>query len=85
MEQRDAFLIGSRWAAPAGSATLEVVSPITEDRIGLVPESTSADVDAAVASARAAFDNGPWPQMAVRERGEYVIRAAEITRGEAPT
>jgi aldehyde dehydrogenase (NAD+) len=78
MEQRDAFLIGGRWAAPAGSSMLEVVSPITEDRIGRVPEATRADIDAAVASAREAFDNGPWPRMTVRERGEYLIRAGKI-------
>jgi aldehyde dehydrogenase (NAD+) len=78
MEQRNAFLIGGSWAAPAGSATLEVVSPITEERIGRVPDSTSADIDAAVATAREAFDSGPWPRMTVGERGEYVIRAAEI-------
>jgi aldehyde dehydrogenase (NAD+) len=78
MEQRDAFLIGGRWVAPADSATLEVVSPITEDRIGRVPQAASADIDAAVASAREAFDNGPWPRMTVRERGEYLIRAGKI-------
>jgi aldehyde dehydrogenase (NAD+) len=80
MEQRDAFLIGGRWVAPAGSSMLEVVSPVTEERIGRVPEAAGADIDAAVASARAAFDHGPWPRMTVRERGAYLIRAAEILR-----
>jgi 4-(gamma-glutamylamino)butanal dehydrogenase len=37
-----------------------------------------ADADAAVAEARKAFDRGPWPRMAARERGEVLMRFADI-------
>ena len=37
--------------------------------IARVAEATEADMDAAVAAARAAFDEGPWPRMNARERG----------------
>ncbi|MGH9001394.1 MAG: aldehyde dehydrogenase family protein, partial [Acidimicrobiia bacterium] len=72
MELRDSFFVGGRWARPAGTGTLEVISPTTEEIVGSVPAATTADVDAAVTTARAAFDEGPWPQMPVTERAEHL-------------
>ncbi len=65
----DAFLIGGDWVAPAGAGTIEVINPSTEELYGRVPEGTTADMDAAVAAARRAFDSGPWTQMSPKERG----------------
>jgi aldehyde dehydrogenase (NAD+) len=42
-----------------------------------VAESGTADIDAAVAAARAAFD-GPWPTMSAQDRGKLVYRLAEL-------
>ena len=42
--------------SPSTGATIEVVSPFTEQVIGRVPEAAKADVDKAVAAARKAFD-----------------------------
>src|SRR5690349_13056589 len=36
------------------------------------------DADAAVAEARRAFDQGPWPRLPARERGEVLLRFAEL-------
>jgi betaine-aldehyde dehydrogenase len=66
--------IGGDWMAPSGSDVIEVVSPATEEVIGQVPHGTPADVDKAVAAARQAFDNGPWPRMAPVERAEVLAR-----------
>ena len=65
---RDAFYIDGGWRAPETTATLEVVSPHSEQVIARVPEASAADVDAAVAAARQAFDHGPWPRMSPAER-----------------
>ena len=65
---RDAFYIDGGWRAPATDATLQVVSPHSEEVIATVPEAAPADVDAAVAAARQAFDHGPWPRMTPQER-----------------
>jgi betaine-aldehyde dehydrogenase len=65
---RDSFFIGGGWAAPATDATLRVVSPHSEQLVASVPEGTNADIDAAVAAARTAFDTGPWPRMTPAER-----------------
>jgi betaine-aldehyde dehydrogenase len=78
MITRDVFLIGSSWASPKGSGLQSVVSPATEEVIGTVPESTNADVDAAVSAARDAFENGPWPRMDFSERADYMSRIGQL-------
>ena len=65
---RDTFYLDGGWAAPATGAVLEVVSPHTEQVVATVPAGSVADVDAAVAAARRAFDEGPWPRMSPAER-----------------
>ncbi|GAB3851445.1 aldehyde dehydrogenase [Nocardioides maradonensis] len=65
---RDALFIGTTWAKPATDTLLEVVSPHTEEVVARVPEGSAADIDAAVAAARTAYDEGPWPRMSPAER-----------------
>ncbi|MGV0810897.1 aldehyde dehydrogenase [Mycolicibacterium boenickei] len=65
--------------------TIEVISPHTEQPIARVVASRPADVDAAVAAARAAIDQGPWPRLDPAERIAAVRRLAELyaqRRGE---
>ncbi|MCB1005361.1 MAG: aldehyde dehydrogenase family protein, partial [Acidimicrobiales bacterium] len=81
---RDAFWIGGEWVAPAGGARFDVISPSTEAPVGSVPEATTADVDRAVAAARAAFDEGPWPRMTPDERADVLARAAELLAERVP-
>ncbi len=66
--------IGGEWVVPSGSEVIEVISPSTEEVIGQVPHASTADADRAVAAARKAFDEGPWPHMTPVERGEAVGR-----------
>jgi acyl-CoA reductase-like NAD-dependent aldehyde dehydrogenase len=81
---RDEFYIGGRWVAPAGDERLTVISPSTEERVGEVPLATIDDSNAAVAAARAAFDEGPWPRMAPEERAEALARAGDLLRKREP-
>ncbi len=69
---RDALFIGGSWAKPATDAVLEVVSPHSEEVVARVPEGSTADIDAAVAAARKAFDEGPWPRLTPAERIDVV-------------
>src|SRR3954464_8514892 len=55
---------------------MDVVNPATEEVIAAVASAEKADVDAAVAAARAAL-NGPWGRMSARERGRLVSRLAD--------
>ena len=79
---RDAFFIDGGWAAPATSDTLEVISPHSEQVVATVPEGSPADIDAAVAAARAAFDAGPWPRMSPQERIDVVQAFSGLYAGK---
>ncbi|MFH9958894.1 aldehyde dehydrogenase [Streptomyces roseolus] len=68
------LFIGGELTDPLGDASIEVVSPHTEEVIGRVPHASRADVDRAVAVARRAFDEGPWPRSSLAERIEVVSR-----------
>lgn len=78
---RDAFFIDGDWAAPATGDTIEVVSPHSEQVVATVPEGSVADIDAAVAAARRAFDEGPWPRMSPAERIAVVQAFADLYAG----
>ena len=58
----DKLFIGGKWVAPSTSEVIEVHCPATGEYVGKVPLAAAADVDAAVAAARAAFDHGPGPR-----------------------
>jgi betaine-aldehyde dehydrogenase len=77
------LFIGGEWVDPATSATIEVISPHTEEVIGRVPEAREADVDRAVAVAREAFERGPWPRMAPGERADVMERLNAALRARA--
>ena len=50
-------------------------SPATGKKVGQVPLAAKADVDAACAAARKAFDEGPWPRMSPTERPAVIAKA----------
>ena len=77
----DSLFIGGEWVRPSSSARIEVTSASTEENIGSVPEAAEADVDAAVAAARRAFDDpGGWSQWEPSARAA-AIEAAQIPAG----
>jgi aldehyde dehydrogenase (NAD+) len=78
--QRRHFYVGGEWVEPAKPEFFDVVSPSSEEVVGQVPLATPADIDRAVAAARQAFDNGPWPRMSPDERAEVLARAADELR-----
>ncbi len=77
----DQLFIGGRWLAPSTGRRLSVISPHSEQPIGETPEAAPADVDKAVAAAREAFDNGPWPRLSVFERMEKIEKLTAVYSG----
>ncbi|MGO8875422.1 MAG: aldehyde dehydrogenase family protein [Acidimicrobiales bacterium] len=75
MDVRDKLYIDGAWVAPHSTETVEVIDSATEEVIGTVPLATAADVDAAVAAARAAFDE--WSRVSVSERAKFTSRIGE--------
>ncbi len=71
------LFIGGEWVAPAQGGTIEVVSPHTEQVSAIVAEAREDDMDRAVAAARKAFDEGPWPSMPVEERAAFLRSMAK--------
>jgi aldehyde dehydrogenase (NAD+) len=78
MTSFDQLLIGGEWVAPATDRRFEVRSPATLEVVGSVPEAVEADVDAAVAAARHAFDHGPWPTTSPADRAKVIARFSEL-------
>ena len=69
------FYIGGAWVEPSTAGTLDVVNPATEEVIGAVAMGAPADVDAAVAAARAAFES--FPATSREERAALLERICE--------
>src|SRR5690606_30196876 len=84
VKAHDAFFIDGKWQKPAGSGVLNVISPVTEEVLMTFPEASPQDVDKAVAAAREAFDNGPWPRLSAEERGNYLLKVAENLKARLP-
>ncbi|MBC9724193.1 aldehyde dehydrogenase [Streptomyces sp. TRM68367] len=63
---------------PGAGASFPVVSPRDGRVIAHVADAGPAEVDAAVAAARRAFDTGPWPRLAPAERGRVLLRLADL-------
>lgn len=79
----DELFIGGEWAKPhdPGRRAI-VVNPSTEEVIADLADPGPEDGDAAVAAARRAFDDGPWPRLTVDERTAALRRftAALVSR-----
>jgi acyl-CoA reductase-like NAD-dependent aldehyde dehydrogenase len=80
---RTGCFIGGKTVAADNAATYERINPATGARVGEAAAAQPADVDRAVASARAAFERGLWARMAPRQRGQTLIRLAELLEAHA--
>src|SRR5712671_2147344 len=77
------LLINGKWVNSVSGKTFPTINPSTGEVITQVAESDAADVDKAVAAARAAFDKGPWRKMSAAERGVLMNRLADLTEKHA--
>jgi aldehyde dehydrogenase (NAD+) len=66
------------WREASDGATAPTITPIDESEITTVAQATESDVEAAVAAARTAFDDGPWPGLNVHARARVLRRIAEL-------
>jgi len=81
MQHRDKFYLDGQWEVSRGKRTIDVVNPSTEEVMGRIPEGNEADVDAAVAAARRAFD--AWAATPVAERAGYLQRIHEAMKARS--
>ncbi len=73
--------VGGTWSSSTSGETIDVISPHTEEVIATVPVAGPEEIDRAVAAARMAFDEGPWPRLDPSERIAGVRRLSEIYAG----
>src|SRR5690554_4562861 len=76
-EKIQLFIDGAFVDAQDG-ATFDVLEPVTNEVYITAASASKADVDLAVAAAKRAFDEGPWPTMLPRERSRILHRVADI-------
>ncbi len=72
------LFIGGRWVAPADGGTREIRCPADQSVVATVAEATATDTVRAIAAARDAFDDGAWPNTPAADRGQVLLRTAEL-------
>jgi acyl-CoA reductase-like NAD-dependent aldehyde dehydrogenase len=82
VDVRKELYIGGRWVQPAGDGDIDVIDSRTEDVMGRVPRGGGADVERAVAAARAAFP--AWSRTPIADRAAALRALADglEARGE---
>ena len=61
----------------------DTINPWTREKWAEVAEASAADADRAIASARKAFDEGPWPRMGRAERANLIHQLADLMEERA--
>jgi acyl-CoA reductase-like NAD-dependent aldehyde dehydrogenase len=77
MKAGEIFVAG-KWQAPLSGETYQPINPANEEPLAAVGKGDERDIDAAVAAARKAFDEGPWPKMSPHERGRIVWKLGDL-------
>jgi betaine-aldehyde dehydrogenase len=72
------FFIDGRWVSAHSGGTREIRCPADGSLVATVDDGTRADAEAAIAAARRAFDSGPWPTTPAPQRGDLLLRVADL-------
>src|SRR6478735_7408823 len=78
VKPRSQVFIDGKFASAMSGATFDNVNPATGKSLGPVAAGEQADVDRAVASARAAFRTGAWSNESPKSRKKVLLRLAEL-------
>ncbi len=70
--------IAGKWTEAADGGTSQTINPYDATPLDTLAEAGPADVDAAVAAAREAFEEGPWRRSTVTERIALLSKIAEL-------
>ncbi|MFF3850691.1 aldehyde dehydrogenase family protein [Streptomyces sp. NPDC002328] len=73
----DLFIDGG-WRGALDGRTREIRCPADGSLVGVVDEAGGKDTVEAIAAARRAFDTGPWPRTPAAERGDLLLRVADL-------
>ena len=70
--------LGGAWRTARSGARREIRCPADGSLVAEVDEAGPEDTDEAIAAAHHAFHEGPWPQTSSRERGDLLLRLADL-------
>ncbi|MET9566447.1 aldehyde dehydrogenase family protein [Streptomyces tauricus] len=70
--------IGGTWTSAREKRTREIRCPADGSLVAVVDEAGGEDTADAIAAARRAFDEGPWPRTPANERGDLLLRVADL-------
>jgi len=79
--ERNEIFINGDWRASAGTESITVVNPATEEPFATIPRGTAADVDEAATASAAALDS--WSQSTLEERSAVLERIANLIEARA--
>ncbi len=77
------LLIDGSWVDARSGKTFRPTNPATAEPLCEVAQADAEDIGLAVAAARRAFDEGPWPRMSGAERGRILFRLSELMYARA--
>ena len=83
LARKPALFINNEWVASTHGATLMVEDPSTGREVGRIVDASDADVDRAVAAARAAFDDGRWSNLPPKVRERTINKLADLLEAHA--
>jgi aldehyde dehydrogenase (NAD+) len=82
IQSRYGLFINGEFVKPESGKYFDSINPANEEKLSRIADASKADVDKAVAAARAAY-RGPWGRMKPAERGKYIYRIARIMQERA--
>jgi betaine-aldehyde dehydrogenase len=77
------LFINGLWKPALEGGTREILNPANNQSIATVAEATWPDAELAIAAARKAFDEGPWPKMRAAERASHLFKLADAIDARA--
>jgi phenylacetaldehyde dehydrogenase len=83
LARKPALFINNEWVSSTHGATLIVEDPSTGREVGRIADASDADVDRAVAAARAAFDDGRWSNLPPKARERTINKLADLIEANA--
>ncbi|MGI8678209.1 MAG: aldehyde dehydrogenase family protein [Jatrophihabitans sp.] len=77
------LFIGGVWRDASDGGSRDIRCPADGTLVTTVAEATDDDTRDAIAAARTAFDDGPWPHTPERDRGALLFRLADVLERDA--
>ncbi|KAI5808561.1 aldehyde dehydrogenase [Peziza echinospora] len=77
------LFINNVFVKSSSGDTISVINPTNEEEITSVYAGNAADIDLAVAAARAAFDSPEWSEITPQDRGGLLFKLADLVESNA--